>query len=347
MKSNYIPSLDGLRAVSIIIVFISHVGFGHIVPGGFGVTVFFFLSGFLITSLLIQEFDTYGSVSIGAFYLRRVFRLAPPLLVTIAFAAALVLFGFAEGDLSIATFLSQIFFFFNYFSLYADSGNSVAGLGILWSLSVEEHFYLFYPVLFILIARGFLGLWSILAIIMVVTAWRFVCFLVLDMSMWEIYTRTDTRVDSMLYGCLLALLTRHTQIEKLMSDRYMYLFIAVGLILILFSFGYRDETFRSTARYTVQGIALLPLFYFAVRNPEALCFRPLNWSWVKLIGKYSYTIYLAHFVIIKSLVFMGFGVTGEPVFVVVAFTASMIYAALVFELAEKPFKTLRLRYSGH
>jgi len=75
-----IPSLDGLRAVSISIVLVSHAGYGNVVPGGLGVTIFFFLSGYLITTLLLDERKRSGRIDIGKFYIRRAFRLFPPLI---------------------------------------------------------------------------------------------------------------------------------------------------------------------------------------------------------------------------------------------------------------------------
>src|ERR1700760_1167480 len=88
-----IPSLDGLRAVSISIVLVSHAGYGDVVPGGLGVTIFFFLSGYLITTLLMDEREGSGRIYIGKFYLRRVFRLFPPLLLTLIIAYSLLIFG--------------------------------------------------------------------------------------------------------------------------------------------------------------------------------------------------------------------------------------------------------------
>ena len=86
-KPSYIPSLDGLRAVSIALVFLSHVGFGHVVPGGFGVTIFFFLSGYLITGILVRELAGSGSIDLLRFYARRLRRLLPALLLQFRFGA--------------------------------------------------------------------------------------------------------------------------------------------------------------------------------------------------------------------------------------------------------------------
>src|ERR1700686_3578696 len=91
--SAVIPSLDGLRAISISIVLVSHAGYENVVPGGLGVTVFFFLSGYLITTLLMEERERSDRIDIGKFYLRRAFRLFPSLLVTLVIAYSLVIAG--------------------------------------------------------------------------------------------------------------------------------------------------------------------------------------------------------------------------------------------------------------
>jgi peptidoglycan/LPS O-acetylase OafA/YrhL len=145
-ESGAIPSLDGLRAISILIVLVSHAGYGSAVPGGLGVTIFFFLSGYLITTLLLDETERSGRINIGKFYLRRVFRLFPPLLVTLFIAYSLVALGLLDGGISWSGVLAQLFYFANYYGLFFDPGNTTAaGTGILWSLAVEEHFYMIYP----------------------------------------------------------------------------------------------------------------------------------------------------------------------------------------------------------
>lgn len=345
---SYIPSLDGLRAVSIAFVFFAHAGVSPLIPGGFGVTVFFFLSGYLITSLLIQEQASHGFIAIRAFYLRRIVRLGPPLLITLAFAALLVLLGLANGDLAPATIASQIFFYTNYFNLYGpDVGNNVSGLGILWSLAVEEHFYLFYPWVFILLARGKIGLNAIAGLIALILIWRCICFFFLGISDWEIYTRTDTRIDSMLYGCLLALMAGRGLDRKWFPDKAMYPLIALACAVLIVTFLLRDPAFRSTIRYSLQGLALMPIFHFAVTRHEVWMFRPLNWKPVRKIGQYSYTLYLVHFVIIKAMILQNVATGNILVFTAVAGALSIAYAALVFEIAEKPLKPLRQRLTGH
>src|SRR5579862_2046258 len=92
-NSQAIPSLDGIRAISVLIVVLSHSELGTLIPGGLGVTIFFFLSGYLITTLLLAENARTGKINIPRFYARRMFRLMPPLFISLAIAYGLTYFG--------------------------------------------------------------------------------------------------------------------------------------------------------------------------------------------------------------------------------------------------------------
>src|SRR5579871_4507281 len=143
-----IPSLDGFRAVSVLIVVLGHSGLEALVPGGLGVTIFFFLSGYLITTLMLKERENTGEINILHFYARRVFRLMPPLLISLAIAYGLTYAGLLSGGITRTGLAAQLLYFANYYGLYFDMGNTIPdGTGILWSLAVEEHFYIFYPLL--------------------------------------------------------------------------------------------------------------------------------------------------------------------------------------------------------
>src|SRR5665213_2686933 len=107
---NKIPSLDGIRAISFLLVFIAHAGLDKWVPGGFGVTVFFFLSGFLITTLMRQEYLTSGDVNLRHFYLRRVLRIWPPFYIVLAVTAI-------ATEVDFKPFLAQILHVTNYWSI--------------------------------------------------------------------------------------------------------------------------------------------------------------------------------------------------------------------------------------
>ena len=143
----YIPSLDGMRALAFLIVFVAHSMPYRDLPGGFGVTVFFFLSGYLITTLLRAEAQSTSTISLKGFYTRRVLRIFPPCYLTIVIVAALARAGVVYNVESYKSLAAGFLYFSNYWNI-AGWGNLPAGLGILWSLAVEEHYYLLFPLLY-------------------------------------------------------------------------------------------------------------------------------------------------------------------------------------------------------
>lgn len=141
-----VPSLDGLRAISVLIVMLAHSGLHWIVPGGFGVTMFFFVSGFIITTLLIREQGKRGRIDIGSFYLRRALRLYPALL---AFVVTIVAVNSATSGMPDKVGIAGGFLYFmNYLVIFAPE-RVLPQANHLWSLAVEAHFYLIYPWLFL------------------------------------------------------------------------------------------------------------------------------------------------------------------------------------------------------
>ena len=349
-SSGYIPSLDGLRAASILIVFVSHAGLGHLVPGGFGVTVFFFISGFLITALLCREFDSFGKIAFRAFYVRRALRLMPPLFIALATAATLVLLGFINVEIDVPTLAAQILFLSNYYQIYGSS-QSIPGLGVLWSLAVEEHFYLIWPMVFVLVARKRIGLRFLALAAAAFLAWRIFRYSLLGTSDTAIYYLSDTRLDSLLYGCLLALMMWRGILRKGDGIAPSFLvrnaLITISVLAILATFVLRDDTFRSTWRYSIQGLALMPIVFSAVTQPHATLFRPLNWRYVRLIGILSYSIYLVHNVFLQMLFDR---LSGGKETVWIAALAAMLsvgYAALVYRYVDLPSVRFRGRITGH
>ena len=141
-----IPSLNGIRAISVLIVVSSHSSLSSLVPGGLGVTIFF-SEGYLITTLMIGEREQTGSLDILGFYARRVFRLMPPLLISLAIAYGFVASGILPGAISLNTLAAQLLYFANYYYLFFDHETIPQGTWILWSLAVEEHYYIFYPLM--------------------------------------------------------------------------------------------------------------------------------------------------------------------------------------------------------
>jgi peptidoglycan/LPS O-acetylase OafA/YrhL len=137
----HVPSLDGIRALSFLVVFAAHAGLDSLVPGGFGVTVFFFLSGFLITTLLRIEEEAHGTLSFRSFYARRALRILPPFYLVLALAASAAWTGLLPGGLEPRAVAAQALHLANFWIVRHGYAGQPAGTGVYWSLAVEEHFY--------------------------------------------------------------------------------------------------------------------------------------------------------------------------------------------------------------
>ncbi len=300
-----IPSLDGLRAVAIGLVVTSHCQLGHIVPGLFGVSVFFLLSGFLITTLLRQEFDRHGRIALGDFYLRRLLRLMPPLFVVILATLLIDALGIYDANYDLAGLLSIIFYFANYQAITVDFIGIPLGLGITSTLAVEEHFYFIYPPLALLLMRrtdrATISAW-LMGLCALVLLWRFVLLLHLQVSDNYLRMATDARVDSILFGCWLAFFANPwLKPPRPGLHRRHAMLALLGLALLLLTLLIREPWFRATLRHTVQSLGLLPVFYYAVAYPQAWPCRWLNHRGPVYLGVVSYALYLMHQVVIYAI----------------------------------------------
>lgn len=339
-QSQRLQALDGLRAVSIAFVFMSHIGFGHLFPGGLGVTIFFFISGFIISKLMLAEWDASGSVSIRNFYVRRIFRLTPALLVFVFIS--LVLMSVAGDSWRWEEVASVFFYFANYYGIYSSfSGELIKQpLAITWSLAVEEHFYFIFPFLFmgfVSLPKRFLGL--IAAILLAMLAWR--VYLVLAIGLdnlphYRIYTATDTRADSILYGVALSLVfARYAELVRQLS-RWRVFFL--GAFLLLLTLAIRNEEFRESLRYSLQGIALFCMFPTLVYGKNRLS-SFLQWPVVVYVGRVSYSMYLYHWLVTHSVAHFLPGLATLPRIALIT-VLSLLSAHLSYRYIEQTFQNL-------
>lgn len=341
-----IPGLDGIRAVSVLIVMLSHSGLQHIIPGVFGVTVFFFISGFLITTLLINEFEDNGSVGIRAFYLRRALRLYPPLLV---FLGTIVLVLLIKGDpLNLTGLFGALFYFGNY--LYALAPETIGPYGAhLWSLAVEEHFYLLFPLTFVALIKRPMLLIGLLSALCVVALTIRIYYLATISPPNETYllVATEARFDSILFGCITALLVSRPFAPQLITQMTHPAVVVIALLTILVSLVWRDPAFRQTFRFTMQGLALMPLVLAAIFTPRYILSKQiLNSRAVRLIGALSYSMYLWHYHFFEWAK-AWLGSLPKVAGYALGWILTFVVALLIYRLIEQPVLRLRRRFGSH
>ncbi len=281
-----IPALDGLRAISVALVIFYHAGIP--VSGPLGVLIFFVISGFLITWLLLKENEKHGTVSLRGFYRRRTFRIFPAFYCFWVVSVALRMLS--RGSVPWPTAWSSFFYYANYYHGIVRPADQF--LIHTWSLAVEEQFYLFWPLVFLLFRKNGTRLaWATVGIIAVVCAHR--TALCLSGTPYQ-YTRYtfDCRADSILWGCLLAVLLRNGYLRPLWSVvcRFSWLaLIPATIVAVLANTGVPD----------VIVLTVLPPLVAVLIAQLVLQSEGQMWSWLdsgvaRYFGKISYPLYLYH-----------------------------------------------------
>ncbi len=343
-----IPSLDGLRAIAVLIVFIGH---GQIAPSWFpghvGVTIFFFLSGYLITTLMRREHDRTGDISLSRFYLRRTLRIVPPAYLAILLSIALGASGILAASTSGWGVLSELLNYTNYYLVFADRDGLPPESSMLWSLSVEEHYYLLFPLVVLFLLRRRLSYqrigWLLLIGAGMVLVWRLYLGLT-GASFDRLYVSSDTRMDSLLYGSALALLLNpmfgKDQVRPIRLRPYIHAIAAVAALVFLLSALVPSIAFRLGVADVIQCICLIPIFWSIIALPESFIGRLLNHRWVVTIGVWSFSIYLFH----RMAIAVVDRVISQPlVNDLCALVLTLAVAALVHKWVERPCATLRKR----
>jgi peptidoglycan/LPS O-acetylase OafA/YrhL len=290
-KSRYIPTLDGWRAMAILLVVAHHAGTAFYGEheyydksltrfGTWGVPVFFALSGLLITKLLLEEFDVTGRISLKSFYIRRAFRILPP--------AAIFIFSLAAMGLLVSRteLASSLFFFRNYLP------DSLGGIYTVhfWSLAVEEHFYLIWPGLLVWIGVR-RGLPTAAAISVALALWmsgdyHYHLFARLFPNVTSEY-RSDMRLDGLFCGCSMAFLLNRPASREWLRRYYSWWVGVLAAAAIAFCLKY--QPYLATFWIDI----LIPLLMVGTTlHPGWAVSRVLDLKPVKWVGRISYSLYI-------------------------------------------------------
>ena len=279
--------------MAVFIVIAYHAGLIQGIPGDLGVTLFFVLSGFLITWLLLREFAATGSISIRAFYARRALRIFPAYYVFILFSLAVdSILGhrWSLGLVSVAfTYLV------NYYNAFL--GHPTTSIAHAWSLAVEEQFYLLWPLACLALLRRSrdTATRAVGLVIFAVVAWRSVLYLMLHAPTYYVYNAFDTRCDALAIGCFLALSLEREwfhSLERRVRSISPLPLVTLGLIWL--SRHYGSPAYHYSIGMTVDAV-LIAVFMIQMLGLSA----SRLWSWLdhpitRWLGLISYPSYLYH-----------------------------------------------------
>lgn len=340
-----VPGLDGLRAIAILFVILSKAvhspGFPISDPyeiagllGGMGVDLFFVISGFLITSLLIREQDRTGTVSLRDFYIRRSLRIMPAYFTYLAALACLQIFQVESftplGWAAALTWTTNIF--------DCESWD----LGHLWSLSVEEHFYLIWPLLFCLLPTrtAMRTIWASFVVVFI-TRW----VVLLDFPQYTELARfwTWTRYDPIAAGCLLAYFAQDkawsATLDRLSRRTWFWPMVLLGLTATVGLMLVSTKS-RIGFAFTTGTLATSLLVWGVVRQPHRWMEKILNHPVIVQVGVLSYSLYLWHRLVLRPS-HLAWNWTWIPVNLL----ELTVLAVGCHYLVERPFLKLKDRWS--
>ncbi len=330
------PALDGIRALSVCAVMAFHIS-RDVLPGGFvGVDVFFVLSGFLITGMLFDEVGKTGTIDLWRFYLRRIMRLWPALLLVLVVFLALAPFLFVDGtsEPNVEVLLS-VLYLTDYSKAFWDTPTYLIHT---WSLSVEEHFYLVWPIVVLAVARfcprhALMVFW---AAFIAASAWR-----ILDMEiggdMKATYYRFDTRLSGLILGAAIAVLPWRPGPRSASAIGF------VSLAALAWSFATLNRTTEDSLMLpaVLVDLAAAGLVLSVMAPAATLLARLLSWRPVAYVGLISYPLYLWHYLVVRAMR------DYDDPWLTAAATVVIggLLAVLTYELVEKPLRKWRLRVS--
>lgn len=352
-KRRYITGLDGIRAIAVIMVLAYHLKLALFKSGFLGVTVFFVLSGYLITGILISEVEEEGTIDLKNFWLRRIRRLVPAVMsmaVVIIFVSAVVnRIIFTKGC---KDFLASVLGFNNWWQIfnkvsYFEAAGVPSPFTHCWSLAIETQFYLIYPLFLLGIyklakSRGegrakrgllFAGVTLLLALISVILM---IALFNPQQDASRVYYGTDTRAFSLLFGALLAILWEYRMVPRRLSASVNMVLGSVSFAVLLVmtiaingssNFWYRGGQFFGTI--------LTVLMVYAVSGRKTWLSRFLSNPVLKWMGDRSYSIYLWHYPIILLI---SKGIKASWWITLIEIVLSVVLAELSYRFIETPIR---------
>jgi peptidoglycan/LPS O-acetylase OafA/YrhL len=348
-EAERIPGLDGVRALAITLVLVGHASEPYLrslaTLSGLGVTIFFVLSGFLITRLLLQDADSSAGIRLFPFYTRRVARLLPALALYLVLATSIQI---VQGrDVPWAAVASAAFYVINYYQAFTGAQTNI--VSHCWSLAVEEQFYMLWPLamIFLLGRNRQLAAWLVGAIV-AVWLWRWYLSAQAAAPIHYLYRALDTRGDALAMGCLLAVLVRSAYWrQRLATILGSSALVPLGIICAILLLN-QLEISGPAMKYGVAFVLEPPLIALALLHAVLLTYSRqgpvaslLNQRFVVHVGRISYGMYLFHGLIGFTVARLVESHVGSVALgFLAAYAAIVIFSTLSFRYFETPLRRL-------
>jgi peptidoglycan/LPS O-acetylase OafA/YrhL len=368
----HIPELDGLRGLAVLLVIVFHsmhvpkitTNFLDVsmhslfMMGWCGVDIFFTLSGFLITTILLSTKNEKNYFS--SFYYKRVLRIFPLYYLYLLFIFLIFfpevhskVFGQDKFKLELAQH-SQLWFwlYISNIKQFILGRNFGAGVGHLWSLAIEEQFYLVWPCLVYFCSLKRLKTLSLILIIFSLVLR--VVFYFNNVSPESIYTFTLTRFDTLLFGAYVAILLKdnYSFNQKKAHLLLLLLLVLCGPLFIIFGPRYESTPVMYTIGYSIIGLTVATLIIILQSGQPSFVNRMFKKKWLIFFGKYSYALYLFHVLIRQSIyrvfnqpkLFFGLQIFWDIFVLVIVIACSTLVALISWHCYEKWFLKLKVRF---
>lgn len=348
--TRYMPGLDGLRAIAVIGIIIYHLNKQWLSGGFLGVDTFFVISGYLITSLLLFEYESTGIINLKQFWLRRIKRLIPAVLVLVVTVTLATLIFKPEQIISIKhDAFAAIFYVSNWWYIATDVNYfeqfAFMPLKHLWSLAIEEQFYIVFPTVLIallLTIKKYRNVTLIFWIISLISLLLMVWISQPHMQHSRVYFGTDTRLQTMLLGVILAFIWPPFKLKQNPNPSLRFIIDSIGaigiLILLLFFIKVDDNSdwIYNGGFYLISGITLFVII--SVVHPSGYFAKLIGNPFFVYIGKRSYSLYLWHFPVISFL--HSYYVEGQvPLYVyALDILLTIFFAEISYRFIETPFR---------
>lgn len=341
-----IPGLDALRALAVFLVLADHSGWVGpfslpLFDGGFGVMLFFVLSGFLITRGLLAELRDHGRIQLGRFYLRRAARLLPVFYAYVL--VGLVLLTLAHRPVPWGAIWSSSVYVVNYYQAFTGAASHY--LSHCWSLAVEEQFYMLWPLALLLVHRHIKVTWhGVLALTLALIGCR-LAWVAIGASDEYLYRALETRGDQLALGGLLACAVASQRVRAQFSRlpaRAWILLACLGLVILSFNVFRGSPFLKYAIGFSIESLVVtlaLPLVILAANQAGGPGFRLLNARWIAWIGRISYGIYLFHPMVLHPVrnILTRLGAPADLA-IAISMVAVAVVAHLSFRWFEEPLR---------